>query len=307
MTFHNFLSTRSAIESSEQIRKLEADCHEFGTVRAFQALYMAVWAMVMASLKEGSVSFWYDDAQNAERYTALHRVVLPSWDAMTRTVAEAMCRSLLQSSGRVFALDVGTGDGNLACTLSRMLPSEERARVTIMASDRSEAMLHANAERFQAHGIVVVPQGDLRANEWRESELYRACAADFDGFTAIGAMGAMQMVPDRNRLFSGAYNLLKSGGGLAFCHDFLAEGEMADRYGSAYATISAGWESARKEGSRVTLAGFIAGFIYRRFVLSGDRLLTREEESRKLMTAGFRPPTIERFRNPEFSVLSTRR
>jgi SAM-dependent methyltransferase len=284
---------------------------------AFEAMADKVYEQVAAFATPLGLplhaGFYYEDPALAERYSDTQRQVLPQ-----RTeVGERMAAWLWENLGarrRVRSIDLGTGDGSMLSVFAGLRPKAiPPDALELVASDRSAAMLEAHREVFALLGARVMPAnaGDLTGSAWSSLATYAkeldGAWGDLAGFDAVMCHSTLHLVPDRARLYAGVRALLAPDGVAVLSCDFLDE-EGRRPYVLPEQTIREGYEryrrgAAAKGTEAVTLAGYLGGFLFRRYFLQGDRLTKLSDEA-KYARGAFEHCVTERHRrHPEFAIL----
>ena len=125
--------------------------------------------------------------------------------------AEVVNRLRSRSLSRVLEVAAGTG------VVTRVLASTVPERVSIVATDLNQAMLH-KAKRI----------GTSRKVEWRQADAMRLPFADAT-FDAVVCQFGVMFFSDKPRAFSEAHRVLRRGGILIFnVWDHISENEFAD-------------------------------------------------------------------------------
>ncbi len=258
-----------------------------GDAVAFTVLYATIFDLVSAWVLAlgDSVGHWYDDEELAKRYSSTQVAVVPLRAEWTMRMADE-ASALLAQRPDTSALDVGTGDGVMALAIAKQVGGYR-----IFASDRSEAMIAAHRARFETAGIHAFGGHDLSGEgEWSSALCWRRRMdrTEFTGFQVITAYMCLHIIPNREQLYRKLFYLLAPSGSLFVVHDFLRP-DGAARDFAPMATIIEGYDRylATNPAKPVGLAGYIAGFILRRFFLQGDKLLPLAQELTSIQSAGF--------------------
>ncbi|MEU4569532.1 class I SAM-dependent methyltransferase [Micromonospora sp. NPDC023956] len=134
------------------------------------------------------------DLWNPESYDGLRRQLIPSFDLLYSSAAEAVA-AVVPPDGRI--LDLGAGTGLLSATLRRSLP---HARLILV--DRSELMLTKARQRFAGDGGI-----DIRVTDLTQ-------ALPDEPFDAVVSGLAIHHLPhtDKQDLFKRILSALRPGG-----------------------------------------------------------------------------------------------